>query len=175
MFCCHFLSNTKILFNPTARQALANHPRGIWPERQERGGPCWLLKMRWVGTQRVQSAGTIDFFLALAALVSPAQNVFVFTVNLSGSASVNHRWGSEDPDPHPDPDLPKCQGSRTLIKTNLFLACLILLSMPSEKTFLASNLFSRSGLRSVASTKQNHHMTFLYDSRHKNIYSEIAK
>ncbi len=58
-------------------------------ERLERGGPCWLLKLRWMGTQRVQlkgilpwlvrwacRAGTRDFFSALSALVSSMQNIF---------------------------------------------------------------------------------------------------
>jgi hypothetical protein len=50
--------------------------------RLERGGPCWLLKLEWMETQRVQvneilpclvhwacRAGTRDFFSALAPLV----------------------------------------------------------------------------------------------------------
>ncbi len=59
------------------------------PERLERGGPCWLLKLREIGTQRGQMkgvltwlvrwayrAGTRDFCSALAALVGPVQNIF---------------------------------------------------------------------------------------------------
>ncbi len=58
-------------------------------ERVERGGSCCLLKLRWMGTQRVQKkgvlswlfswacrAGTRDFCSALAALVSLVQNSF---------------------------------------------------------------------------------------------------
>jgi len=53
------------------------------------GDPCWLLKQRWMGIQRVQSkrvlpwlvrwachAGARDFCSALAVLVGPAQNTF---------------------------------------------------------------------------------------------------
>jgi len=59
-----------------------------WPERLERGAPCWLLKLRWMGTQRghmigvlpwlvgwTRRAGTKDFCPALAALVSQIQNI----------------------------------------------------------------------------------------------------
>jgi hypothetical protein len=61
-----------------------------WPiaERLERGGPCWLLKLMWRGTQRVQlirvipwlvlwggRPGTRGFCSALAALVGPVQNI----------------------------------------------------------------------------------------------------
>ncbi len=67
--------------------------QGSMPERPERGGPCWRLKMGWMGTQRVQMkgalpwlvcwdhcAGTRDFYPALAALVSPAQNIIFLTI-----------------------------------------------------------------------------------------------
>ncbi len=59
------------------------------PERLDRGGPCWLLKLRCMGTRRVQMkvvhpwlvrwscpAGTRDFCPALAALVGQVQNIF---------------------------------------------------------------------------------------------------
>ncbi len=65
-----------------------------WPERLERGGPCWLLKLRWMGTQRghmigvlpwlvgwTRRAGTKDFCPALAALVSQIQNIIFHTAN----------------------------------------------------------------------------------------------
>jgi hypothetical protein len=58
-------------------------------ERLERGGPCCLLKLRRMGTQRVQMkrgpclvgslachAGTRDFWSALAAVVRPVQIFF---------------------------------------------------------------------------------------------------
>jgi hypothetical protein len=59
-------------------------------ETIERDGPCWLLKLRWMSTHRVHRkgllpwlvnwacchAGTRDFCSALAALVSPVQNIF---------------------------------------------------------------------------------------------------
>ncbi len=62
----------------------------------ERGGPCWLLKLRsWMGTQRGQiigvlpwlvrwthRAGTIDFCPALAVLVSPVLNIIFLTFSL---------------------------------------------------------------------------------------------
>jgi hypothetical protein len=60
------------------------------PDRLERVGPCWLLKLRWMGTQRGQMkgilsrlvhwpccAGTRYFCSALAALVGPVQNNFL--------------------------------------------------------------------------------------------------
>ncbi len=64
-------------------------------ETREGWGPCWLLKMRWIGTQRVQMrwewsilgwflpcrASTIDFCLALAALFSPLQNLIFLTAH----------------------------------------------------------------------------------------------
>jgi hypothetical protein len=58
------------------------------PESQERVGPCWLSKLRWMGSQRVEitvqwvlpwlvrwarSAGTRNFYPALAAQVSLVQ------------------------------------------------------------------------------------------------------
>ncbi len=62
------------------------------PENLEKGGPCWLLILRGMGTWRVQmkgvlpwvvrwacSAGTRNFCSALPALVSPAQNIFFLT------------------------------------------------------------------------------------------------
>jgi hypothetical protein len=67
---------------------------GTWytPERLERGGLCWLLKLRWIGTQRGQMkgvlswlvrwacrAGTIGF--CSAALVGPVQNFYFLTVH----------------------------------------------------------------------------------------------
>ncbi len=58
-------------------------------ERLETGGPCWLLKLRWMGTQTAQMKGVLpwlfdwacrastrDFCSALAALVGPVQNIF---------------------------------------------------------------------------------------------------
>ncbi len=59
------------------------------PESLERGCPCWLLKLSWMETQRVQMkgllpwlvrsarcAGTRDFCPALAALVGLVQKKF---------------------------------------------------------------------------------------------------
>ncbi len=87
----------------------------FFPERLERGGPSWLLKLRWVGTQRVQMKGDhpwlvrcvcrarykIFFFSlggslclscrykrfssALAALIGPVQNCFFLTVHFFNS------------------------------------------------------------------------------------------
>jgi hypothetical protein len=37
-------------------------------ERQEWGGPCWLLKLRWTGTQRVQMKGVLSL---VGSLVCP--------------------------------------------------------------------------------------------------------
>ncbi len=66
----------------------------VRPERLERDGPCWLLKLRQMGTQRVhmkgvltllvrwaRRAGTIDFCPALAALVGPVQNIIFLTIH----------------------------------------------------------------------------------------------
>jgi hypothetical protein len=67
----------------------------LLPERTERGGPCWLVKLRQMGTQRVHMKGgflwlvhwprrvgtiTSDIGPALAALVSQLQNTFSLTV-----------------------------------------------------------------------------------------------
>ncbi len=62
------------------------------------GGPCWLLKLRWMGTQRVQikglllwlvrfacRAGRRDFCSALAALVGPLQTILFLTVHYFNS------------------------------------------------------------------------------------------
>ncbi len=39
--------------------------REMGPERLERVGPCWLLKLRWMGTQRVQLTGVfLGWFVA---------------------------------------------------------------------------------------------------------------
>ncbi len=64
------------------------------PERQERGGPWRLLKLRQMGTQKIQMkevlpslvrwalhAGTSDFCPALVAPVGPVQNIFFLTVH----------------------------------------------------------------------------------------------
>ncbi len=52
------------------------------PLRLERDGPCWLLKLRWMGTQRVQMKGVLprSVWSALAALVGPALNIFFLAV-----------------------------------------------------------------------------------------------
>ncbi len=64
----------------------------VQPERLERYHPCWLLKLRQLGTQRVQMKGaflwlvcwachygTRGFCPALALLVGPVQNIFFLT------------------------------------------------------------------------------------------------
>ncbi len=70
----------------------------VGPERPERGGPCWVLKLRWTGTHRLQMegvppwlvrpwarrAGTRDFILpwllwsALNKLFFPHHTLFQF-------------------------------------------------------------------------------------------------
>ncbi len=77
------------------------------PERPEKGGgPCWLLKLGWMETQRGQMKGDLswlvhwacrastsirDFYFALAALVGPVQNIFpspyIISIPLSPSPS----------------------------------------------------------------------------------------
>jgi hypothetical protein len=67
----------------------------LWCD-QESGGPCWLLNLSWMGTQRAQmkgvlrwlvrwacGAGTQDFCPALAALVGPVQNFFYTPYTIS--------------------------------------------------------------------------------------------
>jgi hypothetical protein len=67
----------------------------------ERGSPCWLLKLRRMGTQGVYMngslpwldcwvhlAGTRDFCPSLAALVGPVQNIYFLTISHSFNA-----WG----------------------------------------------------------------------------------
>ncbi len=48
-----------------------NSRRVALPERLERGGPCWLLKLKWMETQRVQMNGVFPF------LVVPIQETFI--------------------------------------------------------------------------------------------------
>jgi hypothetical protein len=68
------------------------------PERLDRGGPCLLLKLRQMGTQRVQMKGvfpwlvrwtcrpsTRDLRPALAALVGTVQYIFFLTVHYFNS------------------------------------------------------------------------------------------
>ncbi len=74
----------------------------LQPERYQRGGPWWLLELRWMATQGVQMkgvlsllvrracrAGTRDCRCALAALVRPVQNIFrsPYTISIPFSPS----------------------------------------------------------------------------------------
>jgi hypothetical protein len=63
-FCCSSRPGTKYCF-PHRMQ---------FPERQERGSPCWLLELRWMGTKRVQMKGVIGwwFVVTISFLVSPS-------------------------------------------------------------------------------------------------------
>ncbi len=67
-------------------------------ERLQSSGLCWLLKLRWMGTRRVQMKGVLtwlvrwacragprDFCSALAALVGPVQNIFFLTLHFFNS------------------------------------------------------------------------------------------
>jgi hypothetical protein len=55
----------------------------IFPERLERGGgPCWLLKLRWMGTQRVQMKGVLPW------LVRGLVNSIVPIAHQAGHAAV---------------------------------------------------------------------------------------
>ncbi len=81
-----------------------------YTERQTgEGGPCWLLKLRWMGTQGLQMkgvlpwlvcwaclAGSRDFCSSLAALVGPVKNIFsspyTISITLSPSASKLDTW-----------------------------------------------------------------------------------
>jgi hypothetical protein len=62
------------------------------------GGPCLLLKLRWIGTQRVQMKGVLPWLVrqaccagsALAALVGPIYKIFFSspcTISIPGSPS----------------------------------------------------------------------------------------
>ncbi len=61
------------------------------PERLERGGPYWQLKLRWMGTQRIQMKDVLPlmvrwaFVLCLAAPVGPVQNIFYLAINYTPS------------------------------------------------------------------------------------------
>ncbi len=57
---------------------------GVFAERQERGGPCWLLKLKWMGTHRVQMKGNLPWLVFWACLASPVQNIF-----------FHHRWKAD--------------------------------------------------------------------------------
>ncbi len=85
-----FVSNYVVL---TVRKEKDKSERGT-----REGWLFWLLKMRWMGTQRVQMkgvppwlvrwtcrAGTRDFCSALAALIGPDQNIFLLTVHCFNS------------------------------------------------------------------------------------------
>ncbi len=68
--------------------------------RLENGGPCWLLKLRWMGNQRVQMKGVLtllvrwacragkrDFYSASADLVGQVQSPYTISMPLSPSYS----------------------------------------------------------------------------------------
>ncbi len=56
------------------------------PERLVRGGPCWLLKLRWLGTQRGQMKGSfLDWFVGL---VVPVQGFFFLCLGCSSQPST---------------------------------------------------------------------------------------
>jgi hypothetical protein len=38
-------------------------PRFVFIRETERGGPCWLLKLRWMGTQRGQMKGALSWLI----------------------------------------------------------------------------------------------------------------
>ncbi len=74
---------------------------GVEPERVEMGDPCWLLKLRWMGTQREQMkevlswlvhwtcrAGTRDFCSALAAPL-PSRKYCLLTIHYFNSFVPN--------------------------------------------------------------------------------------
>ncbi len=73
----------------TLLNSSANHMYCSQPETPERGGPCWQLKLRQMGTHGVQRKGVPPwvvslslscrykrFYPALTAIVSPVQNKF---------------------------------------------------------------------------------------------------
>ncbi len=75
------------------------------PERLERGGPCWLLKLRQMETQRGQMTGVTFFvgllglscrykwfLLCLAALVGLVQNIFFLMVYYFDSSVLLSTW-----------------------------------------------------------------------------------
>jgi hypothetical protein len=71
---------------------LSNHKSRDQRDYTEKGGPCWLLKLRPMGNQVVHRKGVLpwlvrwasrtgsrDCCLALAVLVGPEQNIFLVT------------------------------------------------------------------------------------------------
>ena len=89
----HFKSRCGIFFS--ASTVLIK----LRPERLKRGSLCWLLKLRWMGTQRVQMKGVLpwlirwaciadtkDFFLVLPLVLQSAQyKIFFHTLSYQGT------------------------------------------------------------------------------------------
>ncbi len=71
------------------------------PERLERGGPSWLLKLRRMGTHGVHMKGVLGWFnglvvprafcLALVAIVSQVQAIFFSSYTISFHFICPHR------------------------------------------------------------------------------------
>ncbi len=59
------------------------------PDRLERGGPCWLLKLRWTGTQRVHAYESGPFFVGSLCL-SCRYKRFLFCLGCSIVGSVQN-------------------------------------------------------------------------------------
>ena len=61
-------------------------------ERLERGGPCWLLKLRWMGTHRVQMKGVLLWLVCWVC--RPSTNFFFLTVHYCISIHFPYRPAS---------------------------------------------------------------------------------
>jgi hypothetical protein len=62
-------------------------PRKEIPERLERGGPYWLQKLRWMGTQRVQMKEVLPCWFV--GLVVPEQEI-LFSLGCSSQPSTKY-------------------------------------------------------------------------------------
>ncbi len=60
----------------------------VFPERIERGGPCWLLKLRWMRTHRVQMKGGPSSVGSLG--LSCRYNRFLFCLGCSSRQSTKY-------------------------------------------------------------------------------------
>jgi hypothetical protein len=61
----------------------------FWPERLESGGPCWLLKLRWMGTRRVQMNGILTWLVGSLGL-SCRYKRFFFCLGCSSRPSTKY-------------------------------------------------------------------------------------
>ncbi len=108
-------------------------------ERPEMGGPCWLLKLRWMGTQRVQMkgvlpwahcAGTRDFILpwllcsAQYRIFFPLRTLFKFMCpSRQATWAGSHAWPPVSECVSSMVNLQKVSNPRSRYQRYVFLYC----------------------------------------------------